>query len=94
MVWPAAALEGETAYRIAGQEVGWFFSGADKPTLILWHQFDQQTWLGIGRGRDSWESLLAAERGERFKDRYNILALNHPWSDADAAAEFSPIRIL
>ena len=41
LVSPLAALEGETAYRIAGQEVGWFFSGVDKPTLILWHQFDQ-----------------------------------------------------
>ena len=90
---PLAALEGETAYRIAGQDVGWFFSGADKPTLILWHQFDQQMGLGVPTGRDSWENLLSEERGSRFKDSYNILALNHPWHDAEAATHFSPLRL-
>ena len=90
---PVAALEGETPYRIAGQEVGWFFSGADDPTLILWHQFDQQMGLGIPRGRDSWEILLAEERGDRFLESYNILALSHPWHDAESALGFSEFRL-
>lgn len=90
---PVVALEGEAPFRIAGQEVGWFFSGADNPTLILWHQFDRQMGLGIPPGRDSWETLLAADRGERFQESYNILALNHPWNDAESAAGFSEFRL-
>ena len=90
---PVAALEGEATHRIAGHEAGWFFVGADKPTLVLWHQFDQQMWLGIPPGRDSWHDLLSANRGDRFKGSYNVLALNHPWRDAEAASSFSEGRL-
>lgn len=90
---PVAALEGEIPHRIDGQDVGWFVSGRDAPTLVLWHQFDQQMGLGIMAGRDSWETLLWENRGGRVRGGYNILALNHPWRNAESAKEFSEIRL-
>ncbi len=86
---PIPALAVEETHTIAGQEVGFYFSGLDKPTLVLWHQFDLQTSLGIPAGRASWEGLLQRERGERLLSQYNILAIDHPWFNPAAAQRFT-----
>ena len=82
------ALAGEETHTIAGQEAGFYFSGRNKPTLVLWHQFDLQTALGIPAGRDSWGGLLQHARGQSLKSQYNILAVDHPWFEAAAARQF------
>ena len=86
---PMPALAVEETHTIAGQEVGFYFSGLYKPTLVLWHQFDLQTSLGIPAGRASWEGLLQRERGESLQSQYNILAIDHPWFNPAEARQFT-----
>ncbi len=92
--WAASfqALDGEETHTIAGQEAGFYFSGLNKPTLVLWHQFDLQTALGIPAGRASWEGLLQRAQGERLQAQYNILAIDHPWFNPAAARRFERRR--
>lgn len=86
---PMPALADEETHTIAGQEAGFYFSGLNKPTLVLWHQFDLQTALGIPAGRASWGGLLQHAHGERLQAQYNILAIDHPWFNPAAARQFT-----
>ena len=82
------ALDAPDEIHIDGHPADLYMADAESPTLILWHQFDGQTGLGVPDGRESWDALLTSERGTALLSRYNILALEHPWRDGRSATRF------
>ena len=73
---------------IDGHPADLYLADTAAPILILWHQLDGQTALGVPDGRESWRELLTSERGAALLSRYNILALEHPWRNTRDANRF------